>query len=382
MRFSQRFLQVGAMAVAIAALSGCAAGGVSAAGSSPSAETVTFGAVLPLTGSSATIGEDQRRGIELAVEDINAAGGVDGKKLRVSVEDSQGTAAGGLDAARKLVSVEKVPVVLGEYASGVTIPVGSYLQAQGAVHFNIGSSSPEIAKIGDFSFSTIGLDTLASKFAAQNLRDAGHKKAVLIAPNNAYGEGVANTLKSAFEKLGGTVATTILFTEGQSDYRAELQRAQLASPDVYVYSAYGQDAAVINQQAFELGLSKTPWYAIYLTMCTSNSDPAVVEGQTGMDVNYTGTDGDAYVAAYKAKYGEGLASSFSAYAYDAVRLAAQAIEDGGSADAASIRTALANRTKAYSGVTGPIAFNDQNQRTEQPYAVLSITNGVVTAAKQ
>jgi len=364
------------LAASALALAGCASTTSASDGPAAAADgTITIGAVLPLTGSSATIGADQQRGIELAVADINANGGIDGKEIAVDIEDSQGTAAGGLDAARKLVSVQGVPAVIGEYSSGVTIPVGSYLQEQGVVHLNVGSSSPEIAEIGDFSFSDIGLDTLASSFTAQQLIDGGFTTATIVVPNNSYGEGVESTLSEAFTALGGTVADTVLYTEGQTDYRAELQRAADSDPDVFVYSAYGQDSALINQQAYELGLAATPWYGIYLTMCVGDSDPAVVEGQIGMDVNYTGPDGDAYVAAYEDAYGEGLASSYSAYAYDAVHLIADAIENGDSAEASDIRDALAGLTEPFSGITGPISFDADNQRVEQPYATMSIVDG-------
>lgn len=354
-------------------------GGVTstAGGSSASAQSgaVNLGAVIPLTGASATIGEDQVHGIELAVAKTNADGGVLGKKLSVVIEDSGGTAASALDAARKLTSVDKVPVVIGEYSSGVTIPLGQFLQQQGVVHINPGSSSPDIAKIGSYSFSTIGLDTIASKFTARTLYQEGHRKAALIAPDNAYGSGVADTFKADFAALGGQVTRTVLYTEGQTDYRAELQRLMTGSPDVIVYSAYGQEAKVINDQAFELGLTKkTPWFGIYLSMCTANADPKVVEGQLGMDVNYIGPNGGAYEAAYKAKYGR-FATTFSGYAYDAVMMAAAAIKKAGSTDPKAIAAALRQVGQDYPGVTGQITFDTHNQRTDQPYALLKYIGG-------
>lgn len=354
-----------------------ASGGNAAA----SGDTINLGAVIPLTGASATIGEDQRRGIELAVEKINANGGVLGKKINVIVEDSGGTAASALDAARKLTSANKVPVVIGEYSSGVTIPLGQFLQQQGLVHMNVGSSSPDVAKIGSLSFSTIGLDTIASKFTAEYLHRNGYRKAALIAPNNAYGSGVADTFKAAFEGLGGQVTNTVLYTEGQTDYRAELQRLRGGSPDVIVYSAYGQESKVLTSQAFELGLSKAaPWFAIYLSMCTADADPRAVEGQLGMDVNYIGPDGKSYEDAYKAKYNQAFATTFSGYAYDAVMMAAAAIEKAQSTEPQQIAAALKEIGKNYSGVTGQIAFDAQNQRSDQPYAVLKYTGGKLEPA--
>ncbi len=350
-------------------------------GAARAQDTVTLGAVLPLSGASATIGEDQRRGIELAVEKVNAEGGVLGRKLAVAVEDSGGRAQSAIDAARKLVSVSKTPVVIGEYSSGNTIPVGQYLQREGVVHINPGSSSPVIKTIGDRSFSTIGLDDVAGKFTAEAVYGMGHRKAVFLAPNNAYGQGVYTETKAAFEALGGQVVANLLYTEGQSNYRRELQRIAAAKPDVIIYSGYGQEAATINREAFELGLSKTPWFGIYLSMCTADSRPETVEGQMGMEVNYVGPDGAWYRDAYQKKFGKEFATTFSGYTYDAVMMAAAAINKAGSAEPAKIRDALA-ALGDYAGATGPIAFDAQGQRKTQPYIVVSYKSGELkTAAK-
>lgn len=390
MKHLARSLTLAASGAALAVLAACGGHSASVGGQAqdPAASThqtsggVTIGAVLPLTGASATIGEDQRRGIELAVARVNADGGVLGKKLNVLVEDSGGDAASAIDAARKLTSVDKVPVVIGEYSSSVTIPLGQFLQKEGVVHINPGSSSPNIAKIGSYSFSTIGLDTIASRFTAQTITSEGHHKVALLVPNNAFGSGIATTFKADFAAIGGQVTSSVLYTEGQTDYRAELQRLSRGSPDLVVYSAYGQEAKVINKQAFELGLSKaTPWFGIYLSMCTADSDPATVEGQLGMDVNYIGPGGQAYEAAYKAKYGKSFASSFSGYSYDAVMLSAAAINKAASTDPKVIDAALKEIGQNYAGATGQIIFDASNQRSTQPYAVLKYANGQLVPTK-
>lgn len=342
------------------------------------AADVTIGAVLPLSGASATIGDDQRRGIELAVEEVNANGGVLGGKLNVIVEDSGGRAPSALDAAKKLVTVDNVPAVIGEYSSGITIPVGQYLVQEKRVHLNIGSSSGLIRQLGEGSFSLIGLDNVSSGFAAQDVVDNGWKKAAVIVPNNAFGQGVAAQFEKAFTALGGEITTTILYTEGQTTYRRELQQLERGEPDVYVYSAYGREAATINREAFELGIGagSHPWYAIYLSMCTSDSDPRFIQGQVGMDLNNIGPNGQAYEEAYKAKYGEGFRSTFNGYGYDAVKMLAAALDKAGSAEPAAITAALAEVGKDYEGVTGPIIFDADGQRSKQPYEKLKIDDGI------
>lgn len=344
---------------------------------SGSGDSVVLGAVLPLTGASATIGDDQRRGIQLAVDEINANGGVLGGDLEVVVEDSEARSQAAIDAAQKLVDSDGAIAVMGEYSSGITLPLGQYLQREGVLHLNVGSSSGEIRNIGDWSFSVIGLEDVAGPFVAEDVWDRGYQRAAFIAPNNAYGEGALQHVSARYEELGGEIVESVLYTEGESDYRNDLERLSAADPDVYIYTAYGQDAATINQQAFELGLNDSPWYGIYLSMCTADSDPQAVEGQIGMEVNYVGPDGEWYREAYQEAYGEEMVTSFSAYLYDAVMLMARAIEEAGSADPAAVRDALSQVDEDYDPATGDIQFDEDGQRTDQPYIEVTYTDGEV-----
>ena len=354
-----------------------AAGLLAASAGIAHAQDVTIGAVLPLTGPSASIGEDQRRGMELAVERVNAAGGVLGRKLRVIIEDSGSRAPTALDAAKKLATVDKVPVVMGEYSSGITIPTAQYLTKEGVSHLNIGSSSPRVRGIGEGSFSVIGLDDVSAKFAATDVFEQKFRKVAFIAPNNAYGQGVAEEFKKNFEAMGGQVVASILYTAGQSTYRRELQQIERAAPDVYVYSAYGQEAAIINREAFDLGLNKTQWYAIYQTMCTTDTPAQIANGQIGMEVSAIGPAGKPYEEAYSKKYGEKFKSAYSGYAYDGVMLSAAAIAKAGSTEAAKVRTALAEVGRKFDGVTGEVVFDKDRQRAVQPYLRTRYQNGVL-----
>jgi branched-chain amino acid transport system substrate-binding protein len=338
---------------------------------------IKIGAVLPLTGTNATIGKDQQRGIELAVAKINEGDGVLGKKLVVDIEDSQGTADAAIQAAKKLVSVGKVPAVIGEYSSGNSIPMQQYLQSQGVVGVNPGSSSIELRSTGELQFSTIGLDDVAGKFTADALTEKGYKSIAILAPNNAYGTGIVNSVSAAFKANGGKVTTSGLYTEGQSDYRQELNRLKNSKPDAYVVTTYGKDGTVINKEIFELGLTDNPVFDIYMSQDVPDADPKSVEGRIGMDVNSTSEDGQAYADYYKKTYGEKFISSFNGYAYDAVTLLADAINEAGSADSAAIAKALPGISKTYTGVTGPVVFDADGQRSEQPYVIAEVKNGEI-----
>lgn len=353
-------------------------------GEAPAGETIKIGAVLPLTGANATIGKDQQRGIDLAVAEINEDGGVLGSDIEVIVEDSGGTPEGSIDAARKLVETEDVPIVMGEYSSGNTLPMAQFLQREGVVHINVGSSSPDLRTVGDYSFGVIGLDDVAGAFTAEKAYDLGYRSAAFLAPNNPYGQGIVAETKAAFEQLGGTIEESILYTEGKTDYSAEVQRLAQAEPDVLLYTAYGTEAATINRQAFELGVSDgIPFFCVYLTLCAADSPPQTVEGQQGIEVNYIGPEGEFYQEMYEEEYGEDFASTFNGYLYDAVHLSALGMEEAGSDEPDAIRDALPEVDTQYENpATGPIEFDDENQRADQPYIFVEVVEGEVVEVEE
>lgn len=338
--------------------------------------TITIGAVLPLTGANATVGADQQRGIELAVAQINAGKGVLGQKLAVAVEDSQGQTTSTIDAARKLVAVSTVPVVIGEYASGNTIPMQQFLEQSSVVGINVGSSSIELRGTGDMQFSTIGLDDKAGEFSANALYDKGFRKVAILAPNNAYGTGIARSVTDAFTGKGGQVVASELYTEGQPNYRQELARLGGAAPDAYVVTTYGRDGATINAEMFELAMTDKPVFDIYMSQDVPDSDAKAVEGRIGMDV--TASIGSSeYATYYRQTYGEGFVTSFSGFAYDAVQLAALAIEKAGAPDAAKVAAAVPEVAASHQGVTGPLAVGPDGQRVAQPYALGTVRDGKI-----
>jgi len=336
--------------------------------------TITIGAVLPLTGANATVGKDQQRGIELAVAKINAGSGVLGRKLAVVVEDSQGQTTATIDAARKLVAVSRVPLVIGEYASGNTIPMQQFLQQSSVVGINVGSSSIELRGTGAMQFSTIGLDDKAGEFSANALYDKGFRKVAMLAPNNAYGSGIARSVADAFTGKGGQVVASELYTEGQPNYRQELARLANADPDVYVVTTYGRDGATINAEMFELAMTSKPVFDIYLSQDVPDSDAKAVEGRIGMDVT-SSVGGSEYAAYYRRTYGEGFMTSFSGFAYDAVFLAALAIEKAGAPDAGKVAAAIPEVAVSYQGVTGALAVGPDGQRLAQPYTLGTVRAG-------
>lgn len=352
--------------------------GMTLAAGAQAQETIRMGAVLSLTGANATVGEDVRRAVDMAVDQVNAKGGVLGKKFAVIVEDSGGTPTTALNAARKLVSVDKVPVVIGEYSSGISIPLGQYLVKEGIVHINIASTSVKLRELGATAFNVIGLESYGNRFSAADAWALGYRKVAMIAPNNAYGQGVAHGFRQEFEKLGGKVLVETLYTAGQSTYRRELQQIARSAPDAYIYTAYGQEAAIINREAYELGLRKKPWYGILFSMCLSDTAPEIANGQLGMEVgSVDGAAGKAYAEAFRTRYKQDMKTSYTGYAYDAVLMTAAAINRAKSTAPDAVATALKEVGNNYPGVTGAITFDAERQRQNPPYARLKYQGGKI-----
>lgn len=343
-----------------------------ASGETASGTPIKYGVILPLSGPVATAGKEGLQAIELAADEINAAGGVNGQPLKVMAEDSQSEAQAALEAASKLVNVDKVPVVFGEYGSDISLPVGQYV-TRNDVLFITPSSAPELRSMGPLEFGIAALDTLATKIAAEDLIERGFKKIAGIYPNNSYGRYIAKGLEASFEKLGGTVTETVLYQEGQSSYRTELTRMQESGPEAYVYASYGQDAATINKDAYELGLNEDTWYGIYLSAMLAESDPKATEGQIGIDQVITGKAGEEFIANYEKAYGEPPAAPFDAYAFDAVKVYAEAVEKAGTTEAKKVAEAMLETN--HVGAAGKVTFDSEGQRATAAFASVEAKEG-------
>ena len=340
-------------------------------------DVINIGAVLPLTGPSATVGEDIRRGVMMGVDKVNAEGGIQGKKLNVIVEDSANNPTTALSAARKLANVDKVPAVMGEYSSSITLPMAQFLVKEGVTHMNIGSSSVKIKTLGDSAFNIIGLEDNGNKYAAKDLFAMGKRKVAVIAPNNAYGQGVAEGFKKDFEALGGKVVSELLYVGGKSTYRSELQQLARSKPDTYLYTAYGQESAVINREGSELGLRDVPWYAYIMSMSVSDTPADIAQGQIGMELgSVKGDMGKAYAASFEKKYNGPFKTAFNGYGYDAVTLIAAAMKKAGGTTSKDIQKGLMQVSNdGFVGVTGPIKFDAGRQRIDPPYDMLKYDAG-------
>lgn len=357
-----------------------------ALGSAKQKDQVVFGLISCLTGTNANLGQDMERGASLALERINAGykvpmkdgefkpigPGLLGQELKMIVENTESRPQSAMDAVRKLVNVNKVPVVLGEFSSGITVPTGQFTNKKEVVHISIGATSPKLRDIGPYFFNAIGLDDLAGKAAAEfALEDTDAKRYGSIVPNNPFGVGVEiNTCKTV-KKAGAECVSKVRYQLKKTDYRADINSVFSSKPEAAFFTAYGTEARLILKQAYQLGQKPAKgWYAPYMTMWTNEvaEMPEIAEGIKGTIVGSSGDFyKDEYAEAYEENFGLRPTTAYGAYAYDATMLAALAVEKAQTTDPDALVKALHEVSKDYKGVNGDKTFDQDGMQVMEDY---------------
>ncbi len=341
--------------------------------SAQSDEPISVGLIANLTGTDVKTSVNMTRGVEMAVEDINAEGGIDGRPIELITEDSEYRAQEAMNAATKLYDVDGVEAAIMFGGSSLMIPVAELAQDKGKVLLNTSSSSPKLGEYPGTLFSVLPLDDIMGKELGEWVAARGAKTAAFVVPNNTFGTGLMDAAAAAFESKGGKVVAKVAYTEGQPDYRADMQTVAQANPDAIISAGYGDDSRTIFKNAQQLGI-EAPWYAAYPTIF-SIADKEWMSGRFfGVDNGGTSLPSSREIAKrYEEGYGEEpLAHVF--YGYDAAQILAEAMKQGG-AEASAIKTALPEVVETYSGATGKIVWDGRGQRIDPPIEFLAYKDG-------
>jgi len=322
-----------------------------------------LGAIMPLTGELADYGPASKSGIELALDEINKAGGVLGSPVALAVGDDQTSPQAGVDTAKKLVDIEKVNALIGPMGSGVYIPVAKSVAVPAGVPIISGSAtSPVISTLDSkgFTFRTVPSDTFQGVALAQVTKDKGYKSVGVIYVNNDYGKGLSETFAATFTKNGGKVTSVVPFEPKQVSFRGEVQKASGGHPEALVVIAYTGDGVPIIKQALESGAFNK------FLLSDGLKSPDLVDGIGGQFLNgAAGTApapqpdypaAEAFKANYKAKFGALSPKPYIDSYYDAAYLVALAAEKAKSTDGAKIRDAIKDVTAAGGEKVGPGEF--------------------------
>lgn len=345
----------------------------------PAAEPIKFGHIASLTGKDAAFGVATRKGILLAVEELNAAGGVLGRPLEYLVEDMQSKPGEPATATKKLISRDKVVFVLGANASRDSLEAAPICQTYHVPMMAISSTNPAVTEKGDYIFRICFIDPFQGAVLAKFAHDSLHAKrlALLTSVSAPYSVGLSNVLRQEFAARGGTLVADQKYSEGDKDFRAQLTAIRAAQPDVIAATGYYTEAALICIQARELGLDVPViggdgWEAPQLTQLGGKA----VEGtyySTYFSADNTAPDVQGFVQRYQKRWSGEKPEAVSALGYDAVRLISAAIQRIGTTDAAKLRDAIA-ATKDFPGVTGRTTI-DPKRNSAKAAVMLVVRHG-------
>ncbi len=349
------------------------------------AETIKIGCILDLSGDLAPMGARMLDGAKLAVEEINAAGGVLGKQVELVAEDGKTDPAAGLDRVKKLIEIDGVQVIAGPMISGSSKLAIPYAKEHKVPLITMSATAFELSELEgtEWFFRACLMDDAQGRVLADVIMDKGYTRVASIVLDNLYGKGVEKALIEGLEEGGwqGEVVVTVHYDEAKKDYRTELGQIKDSNPDVVLIVSYADDGIIVFKQALEMGLDSIAWLG-----CDGNygsglfKEPRSAEFMEKAIVAGTRTVGsgstyDEFVAKYTEEFGE-APEIYCDTTYDAVWAAAKAIEAAGVYDGVAIRTALTKLE--FEGASGPISFNEKGDRASGSFELWKVVKDPTT----
>lgn len=360
--------------LAVAVLSSTIACERKSGGAGDATGDILVGFYGSLTGDGASFGQSSREGAELAVDELNAAGGVLGRKLRLLVEDDQSKPEEASNAVTKLVTQDKVVAVIGEVASRRTLAAAPISQKYQIPMITPASTNEKVTEVGDYVFRVCFIDPfqgeVLAKFAYNDLK--ARKVAILRDQAQDYSVGLTDSVQQNFTKLGGQVIAPVSYTTGDADFKAALTRIRSEKPDVLFATGYYPEAAIITRQARELGM----------TMPILGGDGWVGDAlQNGREAlkntyisnHYSGDNPDPvvqnFVNSYKKRFNKDP-DAIAALGYDAIKVLADSLTRAMSTEGPKLRDAIASAD--VPGVTGRLKMNPK-RNVDKPAVVQEVT---------
>lgn len=329
-----------------------------------------------LTGSEATFGISTSNGIRLAINEINAAGGINGEQITLVEYDTKGDSREAGAVVTRLVTLDHVVGVLGEVASSLSLAGAPICQQNKVPMISPSSTNPRVTLVGDYIFRVCFIDPfqgyVCAKFAAEDKK--AKRAAILLDQASAYSVGLADTFEENFKKMGGTIVSRLSYNAGDQDFNSRLTAIRAENPDIIFIPGYYTDVANIAIQARKLGitvplLGGDGWDSAKLTEIGGEA----IEGSYYS--NHAAPDDPSmadFVKKYQDEYGE-MPDALGALGYDAAMVMFDAIKRAGSTDGEKIRQALV-ATKDFQGVTGVLNFNETRDAVK-PAVILEIKGG-------
>ncbi|MEY2599075.1 MAG: hypothetical protein RLZZ244_1774 [Verrucomicrobiota bacterium] len=341
------------------------------------AAEIPVGEFASLTGATASFGQSSHNGTLMAIEEINAAGGVLDRKIRLITEDDQSKAGEAATVVRKMISREHIVALLGEVASSRSLEAAPICQQSKIPMISPASTNPKVTEVGDYIFRVCFIDpfqgTVLSKYA---LSKGWKKVAILTDVKQDYSVGLSQFFKKHFSENGGTITTEQSYSSGDKDFKAQLTAIKSAQPDAILASGYYTESGLIARQARELELQAP------LLGGDGWDSPSLVEvGGKAIEgsvfSNHFSTEDPSptiqeFLKKYRARFKQ-EPDAMSALGYDSAMVLAAAIKRAGTTESSALRNAIA-QTKDFDGITGRTTL-DSSRNASKSAVILKITEG-------
>ena len=349
------------------------------------ADKVKIGVFMSTTGTTANFGISSVNGIKMAADEINAAGGINGKQVELLVQDDRSDPSEAATIVTKFVTQDQVNAVIGEVASSRSLAAAPIAQNAKIPMLTPSSTNPEVTKKGDFIFRSCFIDpyqgAAIAQFAAKTL--GAKTAAIMVDRKNDYSTGLEKVITETFTKFGGKIVATQSYQEGDQDFNAQLTSLKGSNPDVIFVPGYYNDVGLIAKQARDKGITVPliggdGWDSeqLYKIGCTALNGSYFTNHYSPYD---TEPKVQKFVKDYKARYNS-TPDALAATAYDAANIMFDAIKRSKSLSGPDIRDALA-ATNAFPGVTGTVTFNE-NRDAVKPIVMIEIKDGGTYAVRE
>ena len=341
-------------------------------------EPIKIGQFASLTGKEASLGQSSNKGTMMAIDDLNAAGGVLGRPLLLVTEDTQSKPGETATVVKKLISRDKVVALLGEVASSRSLEAAPIAQAAKVPMISPASTNPKVTETGAYIFRTCFIDPfqgpVMARFAREHLK--AKRVALVVSNSSAYSIGLAKFFRESFVANGGTIVLEQKYSEGDKDFKAQLTAIKAAGVDAVFNPGYYNEGALIVRQARDLGLTlpifgADSWEAEALIQLGGKA----MEGAY-LCSHYSPEDPSPrvqnFVAAYKKRFGS-TPDSNASLGYDSVLVLVDAIRRAGTTERNALREAIAT-TRDFMAVTGKITI-DSERNASKNAVIVQVRNG-------
>lgn len=346
-----------------------------------SGETARYGVSGPFSGNNAEYGRIWKNAMAMALDEINGAGGVKGRKVELDYQDTQSDPKQSVPVAQKFVGDKSILAELGDFSSPSSMAASPIYQRAKMVQFGFTNSHPDFTKGGDFMFSIVLTQTQDASYLAQVGYDSLGKKQAVLYQDTDWGKVTQQIYVDKLKQLGGDATITANYLAAETDFKPILAKVRDANPDVLALISYYNDGALIMQQAKANGINTKVIAngACYSPQFLKLGGDAVngVVMTTVFFPDNPRPEVQSFVKAYKAKYNESP-DQFAALSYDAVKIITWATDQAGF-DRAGIQKAMATGENIPSVIYGPFKFGPDRRVLDAKAVPIQVKNGTFTA---